>query len=941
MRKTFKIISISIGIIILLMLLLPILFKGKIKDQIQGEINSNLNASVSFGKIGLSFFSHFPDLTLRVKDLIIVGTDEFRQDTLAGIPALSLTINLRSVIRGSEYEVKRIHLDSPRILLKVSKDGKVNWDIVKPSETADSTVSPSNFKVQLKKIMITDADFIYDDAEIPMYFEVNELSGELSGDMTADITNLDIDAMANAVTAEYDGIRYLSAVKAQLVTNLSSDLAKWVFTFKDASLMLNDLHLFAGGYFAMPEDGYDMDISFSAKENTFRSFLSLVPAIFSKEFGSVKTEGTLQFNGFVKGKCTDIQMPSFGLNLKVNDGMFNYPSLPGSVSDIKIDASVTNPDGNADHTVIDVPVFYLKMMQNPVDASFTLKTPISDPEINGKIKATINLADISRIYPLGAKTVLGGLINADIQLKGQLSALDKGEYDQFKASGYASASDVVFSSPDLPQAVKVNSARFDFSPAFISLGGLKMSIGPNDLAAGGRIENYLAYFLQENGVLKGSFSIASTNMDINSLLTESAPATEAGDSLTLGIVEIPGNMDLLLNSQFDRLVYDNYIMQQVSGKLQVKEKTLYINELKADMLGGLVGLRGSYSTIDPKKPDIDLSLDIIKANVKETFRTFNTVQAFAPVAGKLNGDITAKLEFKGALKPDMMPELASISGAGRILSDLLSVDNLNTFNVIADVLKMEKLRKPSIEKVNLSFDLLDGKATIKPMDFKLASYRSTFSGTIGLDQAINFVLNLEIPRSEFGGKANGVLNSMLGEASKKGMNVRLGEVVPVTLLIGGTISDPRVTSGIRQVMADVVEDMKQQALEQVQQKKEELMVKAKEEAGKLIDQANLEAEKIISVARQQSDALLRTAQLSADKVRSQADSAAAKVIAEGKKNGPIAEMAAKKTAEKIKKEADAKANRIFGEARSQSDAILSKAAAEAEQIRQQARNRLK
>ena len=95
------------------------------------------------------------------------------------------------------------------------------------------------------------------------------------------------------------------------------------------------------------------------------------------------------------------------------------------------------------------------------------------------------------------------------------------------------------------------------------------------------------------------------------------------------------------------------------------------------------------------------------------------------------------------------------------MSNLLSVENINTFNVIADVLKIEKLRRPSIEKINLSFDLVDGKATVKPMDFKLASYKSNFSGTIGLDQAINFILTLDIPRADFGGSANNVLNGLV------------------------------------------------------------------------------------------------------------------------------------------------------------------------------------
>ena len=156
------------------------------------------------------------------------------------------------------------------------------------------------------------------------------------------------------------------------------------------------------------------------------------------------------------------------------------------------------------------------MMQNPIDAAFTLKTPISDPEINGKLKGVLNFSDISKFYPLGEKTTLTGTMNADITLDGKMSSIEKGQYEQFHASGFAIMENIAYSSPDIPQALHVGKARLDFTPAFISLTGMVMSIGKNDLAANGRIENYLPYFLKNNAVLKGSLTTTSSFMDLNS-----------------------------------------------------------------------------------------------------------------------------------------------------------------------------------------------------------------------------------------------------------------------------------------------------------------------------------------------------------------------------------------------------------------------------------------
>jgi vacuolar-type H+-ATPase subunit H len=358
------------------------------------------------------------------------------------------------------------------------------------------------------------------------------------------------------------------------------------------------------------------------------------------------------------------------------------------------------------------------------------------------------------------------------------------------------------------------------------------------------------------------------------------------------------------------------------------------------LLGGSMALNGSYSTFNPDKPLVDMDLQVKNVDVKQTFQAFKTMQRFAPFAGKLNGAISTNLKFKGALKKDLMPELTSISAYGLVLSEVLGLTNLNTFGKIADVLKMEKLRNPSLEKINLSFDIVDGKATVKPMDFKLGSYRANFSGSTGLDQVLNFVLTLDIPRSEFGSKTNNVLDGLVKDASKKGVNVSLGDIIPVTILIGGTATDPKITTGIKSVMAGLAEDMKKQALEQVEKKKQELVAKAKDEATSLIGQADAEAAKIISEAEKQGQKLVQAANSAAEKVRFAADSSANRLVAEGKKNGYIAELAAKKGAEKVKKEGNDKAGRMVTEAQKQSDAIISRARAEADKVKQDALNRV-
>lgn len=464
-----------------------------------------------------------------------------------------------------------------------------------------------------------------------------------------------------------------------------------------------------------------------------------------------------------------------------------------------------------------------------------------------------------------------------------------------------------------------------------------MNIGNNDLAAEGKISNYLPFLLKHSGTLQGTLTATSTNFDLNTISSGST-STATTDTSAMTAIEIPGGIDFTVSTSFGKLVYDTYEMQNVNGKIRIRDKILFLDNLSVDMLGGNLSVAGTYNAVNIEKPTIDMDLKVKNIDVRQTFKTFNTLEKIAPIAEKLTGKISTTMKFSGDLRKDMVPELTSVSGAGLVLSDILSIDNnINTFNIVADVLKMEKLRKPAIEKVNLSWDLVNGMATVKPMDFVLGKYKANFSGTTSLDQTINFILNLDIPRSEFGGKANSVLNGFISDAAKKGINVNPGEIIPVTLLIGGTITNPKITAGFKQVMTGMAETLKQQVAEQIQAKKEEVIAKAKDEANKLIEQADAQAARILELAQQQSDNIMKLAQSGAEKVRVEADSISSRMVAEGKKNGMVAEIAAKKSAEKVKKEADTKASRILDEARQRSNALLEKARQEADQVKQAAR----
>lgn len=939
MKKVAKIIVVTLLALMLALIVLPYAFRGKIMEAIKYEANKNLNARLDFEGVSISLLRSFPDLSVGVKNLSLSGVGDFERDTLVGVPYLRVTIDLMSVLRGEQYEIKALRLRNPAVKLKVLADGRVNWDIMKPDtvKVPEGEVEPSApFRAALRIMEVSNGRLIYDDITFPMFLDAGGLEMLVKGDLSTGYSELAARASAAAIVVDYDGIRYLNKATASLESKIGADLNAWKFTFPDAKLRVNELDLLASGFFAMPDEGYDMDISFEAIRNDFKSFLSLVPAIYSKDFASLQAEGSLALKGFVKGLYSEETMPGFGVNIQIGEAMFRYPGLPEAVKNISVSADITNTVGDADATIIDVRRLHLETAGNPVDIRLYARTPVSDPYVDAKITGKLNLGDVGRFYPLEEGDELAGMLDADIMAKGNLSAIESKRYQDFEAGGRLIMSGVRYKTASLPQGLTVSEARLNLTPSLAELPVLKVEIGKNNLSASGRLENMLAYAFGKSD-LKGSLNLSSKYFNVNDFASDSDDASSVSDTASIGIIEIPGGIDFVLTAAFDQVIYDNMDLKNVKGVMKIKDKVLSLENLNMNTLEGALGINGTYSTVVDGKPAVDFRLDIRDVDVRQAFQTFNTMEMLAPIAGLASGKISTLLSIKTDLDGNMMPVFSSVNGDGRLMSQALTISNVNSFNKLAETLKIDKFRQWVIEKVNLSFEMVDGKVFVKPFTTALGNTKAEISGWNSFDQTLEYVMQLNIPRSEFGGAANNILNNLMSEANRKGANFSIGEMIPVAVLIGGTISDPTITTSLKTAAGNAVDQMKQQITETIQQKKEEVVAKAREEAGKLVEEANLQAQKILSDAQKRADEVVRLADESAAKIRSEADKQAEQLIAEGRKKGPIAEMAAKKAAEKVKSEAAEKADKLVMEAQKQSGNIMAKARLESNKVVNDAR----
>lgn len=428
--KIVKRVLIGLGIVLVILVaaafIIPIVFKDDIKAAIDKELAKSINADVIFdvNNFNLTVFSNFPNVTVKVKELGVFNHEPFEGTPLFIVEELAVELNLKELIFGDQLRVKGITLVRPQITIKVLKDGKANYDITYPAteEVQPTAEEPGSFSFGIDHWQIVDGQVIYDDQSIPFYTSIKGLNHSGNGNFNEKEFDLKTTSRIDSLIVAYDGVEYLTNKRAELNATIGISEEYTRYTFKDNTTKLNDFAMSMAGWFKMNEKDYAMDIQFSSPENSFKSLLSLVPGIYTKDFGRIETKGDLSFAGFVKGTMSDTQMPAFNMAMNVKDAMFKYPDLPTAISNINLDLLVDNKTGVIENTVVDLKKLHLEFGANPVDARMLIEN-LKDYRMDANVKAALNLAELGKMFPMEGLEMKGAFA---------INATAKGVYDSIK-----------------------------------------------------------------------------------------------------------------------------------------------------------------------------------------------------------------------------------------------------------------------------------------------------------------------------------------------------------------------------------------------------------------------------------------------------------------------------------------------------------------------------
>jgi hypothetical protein len=913
-----------LGGLVLLLVLVPLLFRDRLENALKAQIGSGVEAHVDWSGVGASLLRDFPNLTLRVDDLVVSGRGPFAGDTLASVPGTRLVLDLGSVVRGlrgrGAFEVRSIELREPRIRLLVLEDGTANWDLGDRT-VADPDAAPRPFNLTLHSFTVSDGSLVLDNRATGLRASVSGLAQSLRGDFAESRFTARTDATADSVSVHFAGVPYLNRVRLDVRADVAVDAEARRVEVRDNRVRLNALVLELSGSAEQRGDGLRLDLAFSAPGTDFAEILSLVPAVFARDFDAIRTTGRMAVSGWVRGDYGPDAFPAFALDARVQDGTVRYPDLPLPARDVALDLSLTNPGGDVDRTILDVGRFHVVLGDDPIDGSFRMATPVSDPDLEAAVTGRLDLANLARTFRLETVEELAGVVTAEAAVRARLSDLDAGRYERVAAEGTIGVAGLILRAIDLPHPLLVEEARLRLSPRHAELSAFRGSVGSSDLTLTGRLDNLLGFILLDEE-LRGEARMTSRHLALDEWRSEDDARA----------VPVPARIDFSLDATIDRITFAELDMRDATGRFHVRDQRLSMEDFRLRTLGGTMTLTGYYETLDPARPTFDMDLRLAEVDVPSAYAGLGTMQAFAPVARYAVGQLTAELRLNGVLGADLVPRHEVLSGLGSFRTAGLRLQDFPPLDRLADALQLPLLSDPGLIDVSSTLVIRDGRLHVSPFDVTIGDMVLNVAGSNGLDQSLDFNLGLQLPRSTLGAGADQVVATLISRTERGGIELRPSDVISLGARLTGNVTSPALSIDFRGFTSSAAQGV-QQALQQEAERRVEAVERQLDAAAdEARGRARAEAERLLAEAEESAATIREEARALASAIRREGDVQADALL--NRATNPAARLAARPAADRLRQEAADRADRLVAEADARADALIAEARTRLEAARE-------
>lgn len=329
--------------------------------------------------------------------------------------------------------------------------------------------------------------------------------------------------------------------------------------------------------------------------------------------------------------------------------------------------------------------------------------------------------------------------------------------------------------PEFGLPLRVRKTAVTVDGPKITLRNASLKIGHSDMVATGEVMG-LYRAMTKNETLKARLAISSEMIDCNQLINSfslsedsvSVAVTDTVSPTEMKLFVLPGNLDFELQTDLKKVVFGKVEFEDVCGKVDLKNRTLYLRNLEmraldADMKAVMVyradSVRGGYTGFDFKIRDINI------AKLVDFIPSMDTI---VPMLRSFEGRVQFDVAAEARLDSNMNIRIPTLRSAMYIKGDSLVLMDGETFAEISKMLMFKNKKKNVFDSISVNVVVNDGSVLVYPFQVSIDRYKAAIGGEQGLD--MNFKYHISILKSPLPFKAGVNISGNLDK-----MKIRVGK----------------------------------------------------------------------------------------------------------------------------------------------------------------------
>ena len=404
-----KRLGIGLAMLLVVISLLPYLFPGFITKKLSSWTSAHLSGSLTFSRARLSFFTHFPDLTLTLTDVSLKGSVPFEQDTLLTAHELSLGVSLASLFE-QRIVIDKLFLADGHIDVQVDAQGRPNYNVYKsaPNSSTASTTDTAGTALTINHIQLDRTNIIYNDQSVPLLIRARGVNYQGKGDLAKAVFDLRSNTHIDSVDLYYDRQPYVlgKRVDADLITNINTH--SLVLVFAKNELRLNRLPIQFRGKLTFLREGYTMDFRVQSRKTDLQNFTTALPPDLLPWAQKTRVKGLGAFSASLVGQYNGAThaKPTLRFNATLRNGYIAYAKAPAPVRNLRLDLALSLPNLNPEKLNLVMDSLYFGIDKDFFSARLRLNG-YSQPTIHTRVNTDIDLEKWGRALGIPSVAVKG------------------------------------------------------------------------------------------------------------------------------------------------------------------------------------------------------------------------------------------------------------------------------------------------------------------------------------------------------------------------------------------------------------------------------------------------------------------------------------------------------------------------------------------------------